>query len=87
MDLARRDPKTVAMQLLWLCVTTALLTAFLPVQRSAQAAGTEPIQVTGFLPDGYVTDGSASYQTQIQKAIDSAAVKTVSEPVSKVDVM
>lgn len=30
--------------------------------------------MTGFLPNGYVTDGSVCYQAQIQKAIDSAAL-------------
>jgi parallel beta-helix repeat protein len=54
--------------LLCLCIV-ALSSA--PTQ--AQAANTDPIHVTGFFPDGYVTDGSVSYQTQIQKAIDSAA--------------
>jgi len=31
------------------------------------------ISVADFLPDGYVTDGSVSYQTGLQKAIDAAA--------------
>ncbi len=40
----------------------------------AQAVKTGSIRVTDFLPDGYVTDGSVSYQEQIQKALDSAAL-------------
>lgn len=47
--------------------------AVAPSNADVQAANTGPIHVTGFLPGGYVTDGSTSYQTQIQKAIDSAA--------------
>ena len=43
-------------------------------EHQAQAANAEPVHVTRFLPDGYVTDGSVSYQTQIQKAIDSVAL-------------
>lgn len=41
-------------------------------QTPAQAVGAEPIVVTDFLPTGYVTDGSVSYQARIQEAIDSA---------------
>jgi parallel beta-helix repeat protein len=38
----------------------------------ALAANNVTIHVTDFLPAGFVVDGSVSYQTQIQKAIDSA---------------
>lgn len=54
-----------------LCLGIAALSST-PTQ--AQTANAEPIHVTGFFPDGYVTDGSVSYQTEIQRAIDSAAL-------------
>lgn len=65
-----------------LAPTKAILLALLGLGFAVEGAlaqteegvpGTGPIQVTDFLPDGYVTDGSVSYQGQIQKAIDSAA--------------
>lgn len=52
-----------------LCLCIAALSS---AKTRAQAPDTEPIHVTGLLPPGYVTDGSVSYQMQIQKAIDSA---------------
>ena len=36
-------------------------------------AGREALTVADFLPAGYATDGSVSYQSQVQKAIDAAA--------------
>ncbi|MFK7776522.1 MAG: right-handed parallel beta-helix repeat-containing protein [Gimesia sp.] len=50
-----------------------------------QAADNDPIRVTSFLSDDYVTDGSVSYQKQIQKAINSAAAtggEVVFSPIS-----
>ena len=33
----------------------------------------DPLSVTEFLPDGYVTDGSVSYQPALQRALEAAA--------------
>lgn len=60
--------KTALFTLLFLCIA-----ALSSAKTRTHAANAEPIHVTGFLPGGYVVDGSVSYQTQIQKAIDSAA--------------
>src|SRR5690349_14563643 len=37
--------------------------------------GGEHISLEQYLPEGYVTDGSVSYQKQLQEAIDEAAVR------------
>jgi parallel beta-helix repeat protein len=40
---------------------------------TAEASPRGPLVVTDFLPDGYVTDGTACYQPQLQQALDAAA--------------
>jgi len=59
----------------WTCALTCLFafTALLPAQSPQQASGTAAVRVTDFLPDGHVTDGSVSYQAQLQQAINAAA--------------
>ena len=47
--------------------------AFVSCQTQVHSADVESVQVSRFLPDGYVTDGSISYQAQIQQALDAAA--------------
>ena len=61
-------PTTALITFLSLCMVGLLSPT--PVQ----ATDAVPIHVTGFLPSGYVSDGSVSYQTEIQKAIDSVAL-------------
>jgi hypothetical protein len=70
----------------WLLVSLAaglsgalLFTALANQARSTQQpmakASDEALLATDFLPKGYLTDGSVSYQAELQKAIDTAAAK------------
>lgn len=54
------------------CQTTARCAEPTPREQVAAAA---PLSVADFLPEGYVTDGSVSYQAEIQQAIDAAAAR------------
>lgn len=47
--------------------------ALLPQATHGDDANRQPIQVSEFLPDGFAADGSVSYQSQLQRAIDAAA--------------
>jgi parallel beta-helix repeat protein len=48
---------------------TIVLACPAPTDAAETAAG--PIRVTDFLPEGFVSDGSVSYQTQLQQALDA----------------
>ena len=53
-----------------------ILTSFAPaVDRAAKGPASQNamLSVAEFLPKGYATDGSVSYQVELQKAIDTAA--------------
>ena len=49
------------------------LMACMPPATHGDDASTKPIDVSRLLPDGFSTDGSVCYQTQLQQAIDAAA--------------
>jgi hypothetical protein len=62
---------------------TSLISALLVVVLSlvhGQAQTPGSLNVAAFLPAGYVTDGSISYQAELQKALDAAEGRTLVFP-------
>lgn len=53
-----------------LCLGVVILSI---APKTSEAANISPVHVSSFLPDDYAIDGSVTYQTQIQQAIDSVA--------------
>ncbi len=62
--------KALRLFLLSLFLAASVASAF--AQAPTQSPNVQPIRVIDFLPRRYVTDGSVSYQMQLQQAIDSA---------------
>jgi len=50
------------------------------VARTVEDKGRETVTITDFLPDGYVTDGTVDYSTEIQAAIDAHKGKRIIFP-------